>query len=216
MKSNNPLKIALLASGNGTNAENLMKYARDHDDIEVVGLISDQSEARALERAKTWSVPTAICPVGKKSKEEQELEMIEVLRHWGADWICLCGYMRLLSSKFLQSFPLGDSGLARVLNIHPSLLPAFPGLDAYEKAFHYGVKVAGATVHLVDNGMDTGPIILQRSFNRHDGDGLEDFKQRGLALEYELYREALDLIRHGRLHPLKKGTSWYVCTDLST
>lgn len=193
-----------------------MSYAQEHEDIEVVGLISDQKEAKALARAESFAVPTAVCPVDKKTKEEQELEMLEVLRHWQAEWICLCGYMRLLSPSFLEHFPLGGTELTRVLNIHPSLLPAFPGLDAYEKAFRYGVKVAGATVHFVDRGMDTGPVILQRTFNRQDGDTLEDFKNRGLALEYKLYREALDLIRHGRLHPLKKGTSWYVCTDLST
>jgi phosphoribosylglycinamide formyltransferase 1 len=211
-----PLRLVLLASGNGSNAENLMSYAREHDDVEVVGLLSDNPEAFALQRAQRNQVPTAVVSAKGKSAQIREAEMIEQINHWKADWLCLCGYMRLLSQDFLSKFPLESTGLSRVLNIHPALLPAFPGLDGYGQAFDAGVKLAGATVHLVDAGMDTGPIVLQKAFERRDHDSLETFKARGLEHEYQLYREALDLIRHGRLQPQKKGSSWYVCTHSTT
>lgn len=213
MSSEKPLRIALMASGNGSNAVNLIEWAREHKEVEVVAVVSDQGSAPVLARAAELGVANFCIEKGGRSKFEHEQALLDVLQPLRPDWICLCGYMRLLGVRFLSEFKWPGTKLYRVINIHPSLLPAFPGKKAYEDAFSYGVKLSGASVHLVDEGMDTGPVIAQRSFERKDDDEIEDFKRRGLAVEHQLYRDVMDLVRQGRLQLEKKGSSWYVCTD---
>jgi phosphoribosylglycinamide formyltransferase 1 len=174
------------------------------------------AQAQGLERAKNHGISAVTVSSQRLNREDHELKVIEVLKQHHVDWVCLCGYKRIVTETFLQHFPLKDTPFFQVLNIHPALCPAFPGLHAYERAYNQGVKISGVTVHLVDSGMDTGPVILQEAFRRNDHDSLEQFINRGMSLEYQLYPQALELIGHGRLYPHKKGLSWYVSTEHTT
>jgi len=164
-------------------------------EIAVVG--SNNPEAPALEIAKQFGARTfAVSHKGKTREKHEELISQEILAH-GADYVALAGYMRVLTGHFLSRFANPD-GNFRVINIHPSLLPAFPGASGYEDAFNYGVRVSGITVHLVDEKVDHGPILAQETFPRLDDDTLETFKARGLALEHKLYSKVLqDIVERG-------------------
>lgn len=186
MKQN---KIAILASGNGSNAEAIMAWAIESMKAEVVCVLSDKKKAFVIERAKIKNVPTIIIPYEKnEGRASHEKKMIESLHHFQPDWIVLAGFMRLLSPLFLGAFE------NRVINIHPSLLPLFPGKDAYGDAFRAKVKESGCTVHYVDEGIDTGPIIAQTKFQLIEGESLEDFKRRGLEIENQFYPQVLEKI----------------------
>lgn len=200
------LNLAILASGNGSNAENIIQHAQKYPHLNISVLISDKESATVLKKASDLGVETKVCPVMRSefktltdAKMSQEKEVLKILKDQKVDWILLAGYMRLLSSDFLNQFYDKENDLTRVLNIHPSILPSFPGKNSYRDAFDYGVKVSGATIHFVDSGVDTGPIILQKSFPLNKGDTFEDFNSRGLEVEYELYRELLDILSSG--HP---------------
>jgi len=190
--------IAIMASGKGTNAKNLILSGKAIPNINVTCLISDVENAPALDMAKELGVEGIYIPVEKseslkKTKTEHESKIINVLKEYNVNWILLAGYMRIIGPTLLSTY----SG--RILNIHPSLLPAFPGKNAYEDAFNYGVKLSGATTHFVDEGIDTGKIILQDSFIRKNEDTLDDFKARGLELEHRLYSKTLEILAEGRL-----------------
>lgn len=179
-----------------------MRFAQENPKLlSVVGVISNKKDAPALEKAKRFDVPVAHIP------HREQKEQIEQLREWGAEWACLAGYMRIVRPEFLQFFYDSDRGYARVLNIHPSLLPAFPGLDAYGQAFAAGVAESGVTVHLVDEEMDHGPVLLQRSFPRNAEDDLEAFTNRGRAIENDLYVEALAGLLRGEVQPKEQEKS---------
>jgi phosphoribosylglycinamide formyltransferase-1 len=183
-------KLAILASGNGSNAEAIMKWALQSELAEVVCIGSDRKKAFVHERAKKFSVPSF--SIGKKSSDEERISfdrrLLAKLDEYKPDWIILAGYMKLLTPSFLEHFP------NRIVNIHPSLLPAFPGTDAYADAYKAKVKMSGCTVHFVDEGLDTGKIIAQTYIPMIDGDTLEDFKKRGLAIENEFYPKVLEKI----------------------
>jgi phosphoribosylglycinamide formyltransferase-1 len=189
------LRIAILASGSGTNAEAIIKYFYNSKNIEVTCLGSNKKMAAALEKAARLNIST-FYQSGKKeeSREEFDLRLIKKLEIHRPDWIILAGYMRLLSPSFLKYFNY------QVINIHPSLLPAFPGSNAYEQAFSARVSESGCTVHLVDEGMDTGRIIAQKSFPLYPNDTLNDFKERGLKIENEFYPEVLDKYLMQKIH----------------
>ena len=175
------MKVAILASGRGSNAENIIRSSREESWPTISCLITNNPQAKAISVAKEWGVPCFIV--------DDEEKMIKILQENGVQLVLLAGYMRILSKFFLQSFT------GKVVNIHPSLLPAFPGLNAYQRAFQAKVTSSGVTVHFVDEGVDTGPIILQESFPRHEEDSLEDFMERGLRLEHRLYPLAIKKLR---------------------
>jgi phosphoribosylglycinamide formyltransferase-1 len=180
-------RIAILLSGRGSNFVALQAaIARGEIPAEIVLVASNVADAAGLARARELGLPAVAIPhqdePGRKAHEEK---VIAALRAAGAEWVCLAGYMRLLSPAFVASFR------QRIVNIHPSLLPAFPGLDAQEAAFAHGVKVSGCTVHLVDEGLDSGPIVVQRAVPVLAGDSAADLAARILAAEHLAYPEAL-------------------------
>ena len=155
---------------------------------EIVIVISDKNDARGLELARERGIETVAIERGGRTREEHEREIIAVLREREVDLVCLAGYMRLLSPCFIETFR------GRIVNIHPSLLPAFPGLDAQRQALEHGVKVSGCTVHFVDETLDGGPIILQRTVPVVEGDTVDSLSARILEQEHQLYPEAVTKI----------------------
>jgi phosphoribosylglycinamide formyltransferase-1 len=190
------MNVAVLASGAGTNLQALLDTVHGHDAIEVVAVASDKSDARALERAGTAGVPRRAFPAERgdaAARSARDAAMADWLQRAGVELVVLAGYMQLLGGAFLDRFP------HRVINVHPALLPAFPGLRAVEQALAYGVKVFGVTVHYVDDGVDTGPIILQRAIELPNARDSGEVLERLHALEHELLPEAVRLIAAGRL-----------------
>lgn len=181
------IRLAILASGSGSNAEAIIRWSRTTNYAEVVCIGSDKRKAFVHERAKAFNVPSF--SILKKVGEERssfDRRLFLKLADFRPDWIVLAGYMKLLTPQFLENFP------ERVINIHPSLLPAFPGSDGYGDAFKAEVEMSGCTVHFVDEGMDTGKIIAQTYIPRLPEDTLEDFKKRGLSIENEFYPRVLE------------------------
>jgi phosphoribosylglycinamide formyltransferase-1 len=164
---------------------------------EIAIVLSDKAGARGLELARERGLETLAIERQGRNREEHEREIISVLRRHQVDLICLAGYMRLLSPCFVEAFP------KRILNIHPSLLPSFPGLDAQRQALAHGVKVSGCTVHFVDETLDGGPIIAQRAVAVLDGDTEETLSARILEQEHKLYPEAVALVLRTGLQDLQ-------------
>ena len=157
-------------------------------DAEIAVVISDKPAARGLELARERGIETIAIERRGRNREEHEREIIAVLRERRVDLVCLAGYMRLLSPCFVEAFR------GRIVNIHPSLLPAFPGLDAQRQALEHGVKVSGCTVHFVDESLDGGPIIAQRAVPVINGDTVDSLSARILEQEHQLYVEAVSLV----------------------
>ena len=191
------LKIGVLGSGSGSNMQSITDaIAAGTLDAEVVCVLSDVPDAGILARAARQGIPHQyVDPAPFKTKLEglAEERVIGLLRAFGADTVVLAGFMRVVKPGLLQAFP------RRVLNIHPALLPAFPGLAAWKQALAYGVKVTGCTVHFVDEGIDSGPIIVQRSVPVLDGDTPDSLHARIQTAEHAAYPEALRLLATGRL-----------------
>ncbi len=193
-----PLQLAILASGRGSNAKAIIDAIKAGTlDATIQCVICNVENAGVLDIAQQAGIPAHCIPHAGLKRPVHEAQVLEALSAYEVDYLVLAGYMRLMTPGFL--LPFKDDGFYRVVNIHPSLLPAFPGANGYEDAFHYGVKVSGVTVHLVDEALDNGPIILQEAFPRLETDSLEAFKQRGLAIEHQLYPKALQLIADKRL-----------------
>ncbi len=194
------LKIGVLASGRGSNFTALLENSKkESSSFEVVLLISDKENAGALETARKENIPHFfVNPRDFKDKGLYENKMVEIIKGFDCDLVCLAGYMRILSPEFLNSW--GKD----VINIHPSLLPAFPGLDAQKQALEYGVKFSGCTVHFVDEGMDTGSIIGQRVVPVLDTDDEESLSARILAEEHKLYSEVVNLYGQGKIKKDKR------------
>jgi phosphoribosylglycinamide formyltransferase-1 len=186
------MKVAVLASGEGTNLQALLDRLHGREGVEIVAVASDKPDARALERAAAAGIAVASFPARTHAdRDDRDSAMASWLVEQGAELVVLAGYMQLLSPAFLATFP------QRVINVHPALLPAFPGLGAVEQALAYGVKVFGVTVHFVDDGVDTGPVILQRAVELpHAREAAEVF-DRLQAIEHELLPEAVRLISLG-------------------
>jgi phosphoribosylglycinamide formyltransferase-1 len=188
------VRVAVLASGEGTNLQALLDRVHGRDSIMVVAVASDNPAARALERARAAGVTTSVFPLQHYGhRAARDRAMAAWLSEQGAELIVLAGYMQLLVPDFLRSFR------GRVINVHPALLPAFPGLRAVEQALDYGVKVFGVTVHFVDEGIDTGPVILQRAVELADARRAEEVIERLQPIEHELLPEAVRLIASGAL-----------------
>jgi len=179
--------IAVLISGRGSNFEALYRATRDGRlPARIVLVLSNVATAAAIEHARSLGLHTAVVPSrGAGSRAAHEARVREEIKRAGAQWICLAGYMRLLSAEFVAAFP------NRILNIHPSLLPSFPGLDVQQAALDHGVRVSGCTVHLVDAGLDSGPIVGQRAVDVRSGDDADSLARRILRQEHELYPDAL-------------------------
>lgn len=189
------LSIGVLASGRGTNLQALIDASeRGELNSRVALVISDRPKAQALERARRHGIPAAVVRLRDfRNRAAHDMEMKRLLDAAGAKLICLAGYMLLLSPAFVEAYA------GRIINIHPALLPAFPGTDVQRAAMEYGVKVSGCTVHFVDQGMDTGPIIVQRAVPVLEDDTPETLAARILAEEHKAYVEAVNLFAAGRL-----------------
>jgi phosphoribosylglycinamide formyltransferase 1 len=186
------MNVAVLASGEGTNLQALLDQVHGREGVRIVAVASDKPDARALERAQRAGVPVRAFPAASYSgRAERDSAMAEWLVAHGVELVVLAGYMQLLADEFLSRFPW------RVINVHPALLPAFPGLEAVEQAIAYGVKVFGVTVHFVDNGVDTGPVILQRAIELPDAVDAEAVLERLHPIEHQLLPEAVRLIARG-------------------
>jgi phosphoribosylglycinamide formyltransferase-1 len=189
------MNVAVLASGEGTNLQALLDRVHGRDGVEVVAVASDKPAARALERARTAGVDTASFPGSEyPGRAERDLAMADWLLDRGTELVVLAGYMQLVSDEFLARFP------ARVINVHPALLPAFPGLEAVQQAIDYGVKVFGVTVFFVDGGVDSGPVILQRALELPGARDADAVLERLHPIEHELLPEAVRLIARGAVH----------------
>ncbi len=192
------LKIALFASGRGSNVQAILKAIETGTlDVSPQCLIANMEDAPVLDLGRAANLPTYCIPHKNLSREQHEADVLKALASHNIDYIVLAGYMRMLTPGFLKNYAAVDH--YRIVNIHPSMLPAFPGTHAYEDAFNQGVKTSGVTVHFVDEIMDNGPILIQESFPRHDDDTLETFKARGLALEHRLYPQALQYLAENRV-----------------
>lgn len=187
------IRSIILASGSGTNAENLIRHSFDNPDFSVAAVICDNPAAGVIGKCAALDIPCRVIPF-KNSGKQHEDEIRTALADYDTDWIFLAGYMRILSAEFIEDFHDSVLGCARIVNIHPSLLPDFRGRDAYRRAFEAQISESGITVHFVDSGIDTGPVILQRRFPRHRDDSLESFTARGMALEYQSYIDAVALL----------------------
>ncbi len=194
----------IMASGTGSNAEKLAEVALENQ-WELKGLICDREKAPVLEKmerlgVRYWVVPFPHKEEGvllerRKAHCDLVVELIsELVNPEEEIWLFLAGYQRLLSPEFLQKFFDKDLRVNRVINIHPSLLPLFPGRDGYGEAYRAQVNESGCTVHFVDEGMDTGPIIVQMKFQCNPKDSLEEFKAQGLALEHKVYPRVLKAV----------------------
>jgi phosphoribosylglycinamide formyltransferase 1 len=189
------LTVGVLASGRGSNLHAILEAcARPGFPARVAVVISDRERAVALERARVAGVEAVwVNPKDFGDREAFDLTLVHELQSRGVGLVCHAGFMRILSPLYVRVFA------GRALNVHPSLLPAFPGLHAQRQALEYGAKVAGATVHFVDEGVDTGPIVLQAAVPVEPGDTEETLAARILVQEHRLYPEAIRLFAQGRL-----------------
>src|SRR5262245_15847234 len=186
-------RIAILISGRGSNMVALSDSIRRGaiPNAEVALVVSDKADARGIDAARERELKTVVVERRGRKRKEHENEIILALREHNIDLVCLAGYMRLLSPHFITAFA------GRILNIHPSLLPSFPGLDAQQQALEHGVKCTGCTVHFVDDTLDGGPIIAQRVVPVLDQDNVETLSARILEQEHLLYTEAVALVLQG-------------------
>jgi phosphoribosylglycinamide formyltransferase-1 len=193
--SSRPRCFGILISGRGSNMEALVRAARaGRIPATPSVVISNEADAKGLATAASFGVPTAVFDHrDSPTREEHDRRVLDRLREHEVELVCLAGYMRLLSPLFVSAYP------GRIMNIHPSLLPAFPGLHAQRKAVRYGVKVSGCTVHFVDEELDHGPIILQTAVEVREGDSEESLSTRILQHEHRLYAEAVRLFFEDRL-----------------
>jgi len=186
--------LGILLSGRGSNFEAIAKNvaAGRIPDARIAVVISKRTDARGIETARSLGLTALVIPSQGKDRAEHDREVVAALHKHQVDLVCLAGYMRLLSPWFVQQFP------RRILNIHPSLLPAFPGLEAQEQAFAYGVRVSGCTVHFVDEELDHGPIIVQKAVPVLDSDDEHTLAARILEQEHIAYSEAIRIVLEGR------------------
>lgn len=189
------LNLGVLISGRGTNLQALLDACADgRCAARVAVVVSNVKNAQGLDRARQARAPAVVlAPEKGEPRPRYDARLTAVLQEHQVELVCLAGFMRILSPQLLQAFP------QRVINIHPALLPAFPGLGVQAAAVDYGVKIAGCTVHFVDEGVDSGPIILQAAVPVYDSDDAERLAARILEREHELYPRAVQLIAEGRL-----------------
>ncbi|HVX67634.1 MAG TPA: phosphoribosylglycinamide formyltransferase [Bryobacteraceae bacterium] len=186
-------KLGILISGRGSNFEAIAdSVASGRIDAEIAVVISNRPEARGLEIARARGLEAVCLPSRGLDREVYDRAVVAELKKHAVDLVCLAGFMRLLSAYFVREFPL------RILNIHPSLLPAFPGLDAQHQALEHGVRVSGCTVHFVDELLDAGPILVQRTVPVLDDDTADTLSARILEQEHQAYTEAIRIVLAGK------------------
>ena len=191
----NVFKLAVLVSGRGTNLQSLIdSIEREELNAHISIVISSTKNAMALKRAEKHGIKTIfIDPTAYLNSKEYDKALIEKLKKFSIDLICLAGYMRILGEEVIQTFK------EKIINIHPSLLPAFPGLNAQKQAIVHGVKFSGCTVHFVDSGVDSGPIILQTAVPVYDNDDEKSLSKRILEQEHYLYPKAINMIKENQI-----------------
>lgn len=189
------IRLGVLASGRGSNLQSILEHCQQGlIPAQVAVVLSDKPGAYALERARAAGIQAyAVEPKAYPSKEAYEQTLVQYLQEADVQLVCLAGYMRLVGETLLRTFP------NQIMNIHPALLPSFPGLHGQRDALHYGVKISGCTVHFVDEGMDSGPIILQAAVPVCEGDTEDTLAARILEQEHRLYPRAIQLFAEGRL-----------------
>jgi phosphoribosylglycinamide formyltransferase-1 len=192
------LKVGVLASTRGTDLQSIVDSIRSGrlTGVEIEVVIGDRAEAYALERARKQGIEAIFIDPSGKGREEYDREVAKIFDKRGVELVVLIGYMRYLSPWFVSKYR------NRIMNVHPSLLPAFGGKmdkDVHREVLEHGVKVTGCTIHFIDEGADTGPIILQKAVEVHEGDDVETLKRRVQEAEGELYPKAIELFRDGRL-----------------
>lgn len=189
------IAIGVLVSGGGTNLQSLIDHIENGTlDAEIRMVLSNNPEAGALERCRRHGIPSMILEIRSfPSRLEYDLKAVEVLKSAGVELVVLAGFMRLLSSAFLNAYPM------QVMNIHPALLPSFPGSQVQQKAIDYGVKFSGCTVHFVDEGVDSGPIIIQAVVPVLDGDSAVTLAERILHEEHRIYPQAIQFYAEGKI-----------------
>jgi len=201
MKSARPLRLGVLASGSGSNLQALLDACRQgalHAQVAVV--ICNVAGARCLERARDANVPALLLSHRDfPSRETYDVELVAALEQHGVELVCLAGFMRIVTPTLLRAFP------DRVLNIHPSLLPSFPGLHAVRQALDAGARISGCTVHFVDEGTDTGPVLIQAAVPVLDGDSEESLAARIHAQEHRCYVRAVELVAAGAVEWSERG-----------
>jgi phosphoribosylglycinamide formyltransferase-1 len=188
-----PVRLGILLSGRGSNFLAIAESIRTGrlKGVEIAVVIANVAEAGGLKAVRELGLPQELFVSKGRKRAEHDADVIDCLNAHGVDLVCLAGYMRLLSAEFVAAFP------NRILNIHPSLLPAFPGLEAQEQAFAYGVKVAGCTVHFVDDDLDHGVIVVQRAIPVLESDDAHTLAERILAEEHVAYSEAIRMVASG-------------------
>ncbi len=197
------IRLGVLASGGGTNLQAILDAcAARRIDAEVAVVVSNVPTAGALDRARRANVEALVIPSkGVADREAYDLQLVEALRARRVDLVCLAGYMRIVTPAFLRAFGPSPAtrGCPRVVNVHPGLLPSFPGLHAQRQCVEYGARFGGCTVHFVDEGTDTGPVIVQAVVPVLPGDGEEQLAARVLEQEHRLYPQAIQWFAQGRL-----------------
>lgn len=188
-------RVAILLSGRGSNFEAIYQSSLKKDaNFEVAVVISDKKDARGLERAREFGLNAShVSPKKLKPKEVYEQKIVDIMKAQKVDLVCLAGYMRIVGDRLLSAFE------NRIMNIHPALLPSFPGLDGQKQALDHGVKVSGCTVHFIDAGVDTGPIILQKAVPVKEDDTEDSLSMRILKEEHKIYSQAITLFFENRL-----------------
>jgi phosphoribosylglycinamide formyltransferase-1 len=194
-------KIAILLSGRGSNFVAIYEAIRRGDlDAEICCVVSNVADAGGLGRAGEFGLASICLPSQGMDRVEYDRLLLKTLRPFDPALVCLAGFMRILSPEFLREYP------SRVLNIHPALLPSFPGLHAQRQALRYGVKISGCTVHIADEGVDTGPILMQRAVEVMEDDTEESLSARILEQEHQIYWRAIALMLE-KMNPAAKGSS---------
>ena len=200
------LRVVVFASGRGSNARTIFALSQKHPDkISVVALITNRPTAGVLVHANSYGIPSFVVPINRSIPKEQrrsrhEEDIEAVLAQFTFDYICLAGYMRIFTPDFIARHQHPLWPVSNIINIHPSLLPSFPGMHGYEDAFQYGVKYSGVTLHFVDAGVDTGAIIHQEIVPRKSEDSLAQFQERGLQQEHHAYQVVLLALADKRYH----------------
>lgn len=212
-----PLRVAIFASGKGSNAMALVNRAKSLSEqqsqqpsakqVEIAFVLSDKAGAPVLGKAQGAGLRTYLVEK-KKDRVTHEQEILGLLREHRIDWILLAGYMRLLSPSFLQEFSKWHQGAAQVVNIHPSLLPAYPGVDSIAQAFKDRVPKSGVTIHLVDEGMDTGKILMQESIDLGESESLESWTEKIHELEHRMYASFLEGLVNGQRQTCYFEENW--------
>jgi len=203
MSGSNAVPIAVLASGRGSNFD-AIQAAIDHGQLNarIVAVLSDRRDAPVLVKARSKGLQSLVVP-GEKDREAHDQKVIDALAPFAPRFLVMAGYMRVVTSRLIEAYR-SERGYSRILNVHPSLLPAFPGVSAYEQAYQHGCAVAGVTVHLVELEVDSGPICAQESFQIGDCTSVEEVEKRGLAVEHRLFPATLNWVLSERFEIEKR------------